>query len=55
MSSLPTNLEWSKMRYLLEKFQNRKFSREEARELKPLLEKYYKQALIKTDGGLATK
>lgn len=55
MSSLPIDLDWVKMRLLLEKFQNRTLSREEAGELKPLLEKYYKRALIKRDGSLATK
>lgn len=55
MSSLPIDLDWAKMRLLLEKFQNRTLSRKEAGELKPLLEKYYKQALIKRDGRLTTK
>ena len=56
MSSIHSfDLDWEKMKLLLEKFQNRTLTRKEAGVLKPLFEKYYRQALIKMDGSLATK
>jgi hypothetical protein len=55
MSAIRIDLDWAKMRLLLEKFQNGKLSRNEASELKPLLEKYYRKAVMKRDGPLATK
>lgn len=56
MSSIHSfDLDWEKMKLLLEKFQNRTLTRKEASVLKPLLEKYYRQALIKMDVSLSTK
>lgn len=55
MSAIRIDLDWAKMRLLLGKFQNRTLSRNEASELKPLLERYYKWAVIRRDGPLVTK
>jgi hypothetical protein len=55
MGALPIDLNWEKMISLLERFQERRLSIEEGIELKPLLEQYYEQAVLKKDSNLATK
>jgi uncharacterized protein YktA (UPF0223 family) len=55
MGALPIDLDWEKMISLLQRFQERRLSIEEGIELKPLLEKYYEQAVLKKDKSLEAK
>ncbi len=55
MTSVPIDLDWETMIMLLDRFQRRTLSRQEAAQLEPLLKKYYKKALLKGDTSLANK
>jgi hypothetical protein len=55
MGALPIDLDWEKMTFLLQRLQERRLSRDEGRELKPLLQKYYEQAVLKKDRSLEVK
>lgn len=55
MTTLPIDLDWENMVFLLDKFRRRILTRQEAAELEPLLKIYYNKALLKGDAVLANK
>lgn len=55
MGSVPIELDWEKLILLLDRFEHRSLSREEAVELEPLLLKYYEKALVRGDRKLTKK
>jgi hypothetical protein len=55
LTSIPIDLDWERMILLLNRFEKRKLSKEEAKELEPLVIKYYEKALVKGDRKLMKK
>lgn len=53
MGAVKIDLDWEKMIDLLNRFQDGILSKDEAVELRPLLEKYHRLALLKRDWDLA--
>ena len=54
-NTLPIDLDKEKLRYLLEKLSNRTLQREEAMELKPLVERIWKDAIKQGDPDFASE
>jgi hypothetical protein len=52
-NTLPIDLDKEKLDHLLQKLENRTLTRDEAKELVPLLEKEWKKALSKEDNNLS--
>jgi hypothetical protein len=55
LTSIPIDLDWERMILLLNRFEKRKLSKKEAKELEPLVIKYYEKALVKGDRKLMKK
>ena len=55
LTAISIDLDWEKMIFLLDRFEQRTLSIEEAIELEPLVIKYYQEALVRDDRELTKK